>query len=80
LNAWSKSLLPKEVNFRDSLGRKAVVPVIERFPSVSMCWIDALCINQHDDADKQMQIPLTEQIIESAVAVIVLLTCELDLH
>ena len=80
-HTWKASLFPPNVPFAESNGALAVRVVIEnKYPGISHCWVDSICIRQTDDEDKQRQIPLMGQIYQGAVAVTIILGSELHLH
>lgn len=80
-HAWSEERFPLGVTFLDSAGRKALIATIDqRFAGeVSHCWVDTICIDQNSDADMNEQIPLMGQIFGGALAVIVILSCDLQM-
>ena len=79
-HAWSEQLFPAGSPYVDSPGRAAILRVIEKsLPAVTYCWIDTLCIIQDDDEDKHRQIPLMGKIFGKAIAVVIILNCDLRL-
>jgi hypothetical protein len=75
-HAWSERLFPPGVDFLASPGRAAVVATLQqRYPSITLCWVDTICIEQSDEDDKLNQIPLMGQIFGGAEAVLIILGC-----
>lgn len=77
-HAWSDHIFPKQLPIDSSYGGKSIHKTMKsRFPSLLYCWIDNFCIKQGDDADKAAQIPLMGSIYGKAVAVLIVLSCEI---
>ncbi|RSL40047.1 hypothetical protein CEP54_016203 [Fusarium duplospermum] len=78
-HAWSEQRFPLDMSFLESPGRQALKAVNEqRFAgTVDYCWVDTICINQQDDADMNQQIPLMGRIFGDAIAVVIVLSCNL---
>jgi hypothetical protein len=75
-HAWSERLFPPGVDFLASPGRAAVVATLrQRYPSITFCWVDTICIDQNDEDDKLRQIPLMGRIFGGAEAVLIILGC-----
>lgn len=80
-HTWKANFFPSNVPFVQSSGALALRTVIEKkYPDISHCWVDTICIRQADDEDKRRQISLMGQIYQGAVAVAIMLNCELNLH
>lgn len=63
----------------ESFGWQALrTTATELHPDVEYCWIDLLCIDQSDERDKHLQIPLMGRIFGQARAVVVLMNCDLS--
>ena len=79
-HAWSDQIFTTETTVLSSFGGRAVQRVIDAFfPEVRYCWVDNFCIKQDDEDDKMEQIPLMGKIYRNAIAVIIILSCELGL-
>lgn len=79
-HAWSDQIFPIGTPILSSFGGQVVEKVINlHYPTIHHCWVDNFCIKQNDEADKLVQIPLMGSIYHNAVAVIVVLSCELGL-
>jgi len=79
-HAWSDHIFPSETPILSSFGGQVIQKVIDAcFPEVHHCWVDNFCIKQDDEDDKLQQIPLMGVIYHNAIAVIVVLSCELGL-
>ena len=78
-HAWSEQRFPLGTRFLDSPGREALLAVNEQkyASAVSYCWVDTICIDQQSDADMNEQIPLMGRIFSGAVAVVIILSCDL---
>jgi DNA-binding NarL/FixJ family response regulator len=76
-HAWSDGMFAIDTTYKDTLGgimiENAVRPL---FPAINHCWIDTICIDQKDEADKQRQIPLMGDVYSNAKAVAIVTTCE----
>ena len=79
-HAWSEKQFPLGGSFLDSPGRQALMAVNEQkfAGAVAFCWVDTICIDQQDDADMNQQIPLMGRTFSGAVAVAVILSCDLQ--
>ncbi|PNP61191.1 hypothetical protein FNYG_14108 [Fusarium nygamai] len=80
-HAWSEQRFPLGRRFLESPGRQALKAVNEqRFAgTVDYCWVDTICINQQDDADMNQQIPLMGRIFGGSIAVVIVLSCDLQM-
>jgi hypothetical protein len=77
-HAWSDHIFAQQLPIDTSYGGKAIQSTLSnRFPSLRYCWIDNFCIKQDDDADKAEQIPLMGLIYRNAVAVLIVLSCQI---
>ena len=75
-HTWADRLFAPGMPFPETRGRRAIACLADtEYNSISYCWIDTLCIDQSDPADKQRQIPLMGDIYGNA-AVVVILTLE----
>lgn len=75
-HAWSERLFPPGVDFLASPGRSALVATLaQRYPTITSCWVDTICINQDDEDDKLRQIPMMGDIFGGAEAVLIILGC-----
>ncbi|KAI1326771.1 heterokaryon incompatibility protein-domain-containing protein [Xylariaceae sp. FL0255] len=80
-HAWSEQFFPPGVNFLTSPGRAAIVATLkQRYPSITSCWVDTICIDQKDEDDKLRQIPLMGEIFGNAEAVLIILGCDLGMQ
>ena len=81
-HAWSEQQFPLSTHFLDSRGRRALMAAVEqRFAgTLEYSWVDTICIDQNSEADMNEQIPLMGRIFGSAVAVLVILSCEFGMQ
>ena len=80
-HAWSEQRFPLAGNFLSSPGRQALLAVNQqRYEGTLVyCWVDTICIDQQNDEDMNQQIPLMGRIFGNAVAVAILLSCDLQM-
>ncbi|KAI9148314.1 Short-chain dehydrogenase/reductase ABA4 [Paramyrothecium foliicola] len=80
-HAWSERLFPTGVDFLASPGRSALIATLaQRYPTITSCWVDTICINQNDEDDKLRQIPMMGEIFGGAEAVLIILGCVLGMR
>jgi hypothetical protein len=79
-HAWSDHIFPTGIPILSSFGGQVIQKVHDAcFPEVHHCWVDNFRIKQDDEDDKLQQIPLMGNIYHNAIAVIIVLSCELGL-
>ncbi|KAK7213799.1 hypothetical protein V2G26_020977 [Clonostachys chloroleuca] len=80
-HAWSERLFPPGVDFLASPGCSALVATLEqRYRTITLCWVDTICIDQNDEDDKLRQIPMMGEIFGGAEAVLIILGCVLGMR
>ncbi|KAI5364977.1 Putative heterokaryon incompatibility [Septoria linicola] len=79
-HTWSERVFTSEGLFADqSFGWQGLTTVMRtRCTSIRHCWIDTICIEQTETADKLEQIPLMGQIFGKATCVVVFVNAYLN--
>lgn len=74
-HAWSEHLFAQSLSFTESPGRERILSIIQQplYSHIRLCWVDTICIDQNDDADKHRQIPLMGRIFGDAEVVLIML-------
>ncbi|KAK6603348.1 heterokaryon incompatibility protein [Botrytis cinerea] len=76
-HAWSDNMFAIQTDYKNTLGGAMIETSVRTlFPNIKYCWIDTICIDQNDEADKKLQIPLMGDIYGNAQAVVVITTCD----
>ncbi|KAM0163661.1 hypothetical protein ACHAPG_001187 [Botrytis cinerea] len=76
-HAWSDNMFAIQTDYKNTLGGAMIETSVRTlFPNIKYCWIDTICIDQNDEADKKLQIPLMGDIYGNAQAVVIITTCD----
>lgn len=80
-HAWSEQFFPQGLSFIESPGCERIVSAIQQLNlDIQHCWVDTICIDQNNDADKHRQIPLMGRIFGDAEVVLIMLDTPLAMQ
>ncbi|KAF7896738.1 uncharacterized protein EAF01_009141 [Botrytis porri] len=76
-HAWSDNMFAIHTEYKNTLGGTMIETSVRTlFPNIKYCWIDTICIDQNDEEDKKLQIPLMGDIYGNAQVVVIVTTCD----
>ncbi|TGO66818.1 hypothetical protein BOTNAR_0053g00110 [Botryotinia narcissicola] len=76
-HAWSDNMFAIHTCYKNTLGGSMIETSVRTlFPNIKYCWIDTICIDQNDEEDKKLQIPLMGDIYGNAQVVVIVTTCD----